>query len=138
MNGEHMNGSARDLARRCKVLICEDHPQLREALNDVLSRDSRFEIIGNASDADTCLEQLPLTKPDVLILDVNMPGGGPDMAGAVKRLAPSTYVAVFSAREDAETRRAMLAAGADSYTVKTGRLRPLLDALGVAFETTSI
>ena len=81
----------------------------------------------------SCLEQVRTLRPDVLILDVSMPGGGPHVARAAKELNPGTHILVFSGRQDARVQEAMLAAGADQYVVKTGRLRPLLQALDRAF-----
>jgi DNA-binding NarL/FixJ family response regulator len=119
---------AHEIEPLCSVLICDDQQQVREALFDVLSN-ARFRVVGQAVDGPTCLQQLPSADPDVVILDVNMPGGGPELARVVRQQRPDTYILVFSAREDDETRRAMLEAGADAYLVKTGRLRPLLQVL---------
>jgi DNA-binding NarL/FixJ family response regulator len=118
--------------RCCTVLICDDQPQLRQTLRDVLSHNPHFTVIGEAVDGATCLQALRLGGPDVLILDVNMPGGGPQIARAAKQLQPSTYILVFTGRDAIETEREMLDAGADAYLVKTGRLRPLLGMLTVA------
>jgi DNA-binding NarL/FixJ family response regulator len=129
-----MTASPQQLQPHGSVLICDDQQQLREALFDVLSK-ARFQVVGQAVDGATCLEQLPSVKPDVIILDVNMPGGGPELARDVRKQQPDAYILVFSAREDEETRRAMLDAGADAYLVKTGRLRPLLQLLYLACGT---
>ncbi len=74
-------------------------------------------------------------RPDVLILDVSMPGGGPHLAKAAKELNPGMHIVVFSGRQDDKTRNAMLAAGADQYVVKTGRLQPLVEALDQSIGT---
>lgn len=113
----------------CGVLICDDQPQLRAALRDVLAQHPRLAVVGEAEDAASCLAQVSSTAPHVLILDVGMPGGGPGLARAVKELDPRLYVLVYSARHDPQTRAKMLAGGADEYLVKSGRLRPLLDVL---------
>jgi two-component system nitrate/nitrite response regulator NarL len=123
-------GSAPDGGFRCSVVICDDHHDLRRAVADVLSADSRFYVIAEATDARTCLIALQLTEPDVLLLDYNMPGGGPGLVRAVRELRPGTYILVFSGSTSAE--QEMLAAGADAYLAKTGRLGPLLAALDLA------
>ena len=110
----------------CSVLICDDQPELRMALSDALSAEPHLEVVAEARDGASCLEQLPVARPDVVILDVNMPGGGPELVSMVKLRVPTAYVLVFSARDDPRTRLAMLGAGADAYLVKTGRLQPLL------------
>jgi DNA-binding NarL/FixJ family response regulator len=62
-----------------------------------------------------------------------MPGGGPSVASAAKQINPGMHILVFSGRQDTRLQREMLGAGADQYVVKTGRLRPLLEALNQAF-----
>ena len=74
---------------RCSVLICDDHHDLRRAVTDVLSADAGFDVIGEATDAQTCLVALRMTDPDVLLLDYNMPGGGPEVARAAVSARPS-------------------------------------------------
>jgi DNA-binding NarL/FixJ family response regulator len=123
------------------VVVCDDHQYLRDAITLVLSAVPRFHIVGEASDGDTCLARVRDFRPDVLILDVSMPGGGPQLAKAAKELNPGMHIVVFSGRQDDQTRNAMLAAGADQYVVKTGRLQPLVEALdravGIAQATQS-
>ena len=115
------------------MLICDVRPELREAISKVLSDAARFQVVGQASDRLTCLEQVRETRPDVLILDIGMPGGGPQVATAAKLIRPNMHILVFSGIRDDHMQREMLLAGADEYVVKTGRLRPLLEALDRAF-----
>lgn len=117
----------------CTVLICDDRPELREAISKVLSDAARFRVVGEAVDSLSCLQRVSETRPDVLILDIGMPGGGPHVASAAKELRPGMHILVFSGIRDDQVRREMLLAGADEYVVKTGRLRPLLEALDRAF-----
>ncbi len=118
------------------IVVCDDHQHVRDAVKLVLSTVSEFQVVGEAFDADTCLEQVRKSRPDILILDVSMPGGGPHLAKAMKRMNPGMHIIVFSAWQHEQTRSAMLAAGADQYLMKTGRLQPLVEALGQAAATT--
>lgn len=111
------------------VVVCDDRPELRRAISMVLADVPRFQVIGEASDGRSCLQQLIELHPDVLILDVSMPGGGPQTARTARALFPQLRIVVFSGRQDRRVQREMLAAGADQYVVKTGRLRPLIAAL---------
>jgi DNA-binding NarL/FixJ family response regulator len=115
------------------VLVCDDRQELRDAIGKVLSDVPRFIVVGEATDDVSCLQRIDDLRPDVLILDVSMPGGGPAVARAAKELNPTMHILVFSGRQDARVQREMLGAGADQYVVKTGRLRPLLEALDRAF-----
>ena len=114
------------------VLICDDQPELRKAISQLLTHSSEFVVAGEACDGPGCLEQVRLIRPDLLILDVSMPGGGPHVASGARQLNPGMHILVFSGREDAATSRSMLDAGADQYVLKTGRLKPFFAALDVA------
>ena len=111
------------------VLICDDNPQIRNSIQMLLADNPRFAVVGEAVDGDTCLEQVRQLRPDVLILDVNMPGGGPHIARATKEISSATLILVFSGSTDDTGRQDMLDAGAEAYVVKTGRIQPLLNGL---------
>jgi len=115
------------------VLVCDDRQELRDAIAKVLCDVPRFVVVGEATDDVSCLQRVNDLRPDVLILDVSMPGGGPSVARAAKQLHPDMHILVCSGRQDGRLQREMLGAGADQYVVKTGRLRPLLEALDRAF-----
>ena len=111
------------------VLLCDDRQELRSAISTVLAGFRRFRVIGEAIDAATCLRAVEDIRPDILILDVSLPGGGPPVARAVRNLHPAIHILVYSGRTDPRVQRDMLAAGADQYLVKTGRMAPLIAAL---------
>jgi DNA-binding NarL/FixJ family response regulator len=111
------------------VLVCDDRPELRHAISNALAGYPRFTVVGEAADATSCLRCVQDTRPDILILDVSMPGGGPPVARAVRSLHPTMYILVYSGRSDLRVQRDMLEAGADHYLLKTGRLGPLVQAL---------
>lgn len=115
------------------VLVCDDRVELREAIASVLADVPRFSVVAEATDAQTCLDRVRRLRPDVLLLDVSMPGGGPDVAKCAKEIHPQMHIVVFSGRQDARVQQQMLSAGADQFVVKTGRLRPLLEALDRAY-----
>ena len=114
------------------VLVCDDRPELREAISSALAGFPRFTVIGEASDGASCLRSVQDNPPDILILDVSMPGGGPPVARAVRSLHPTMHILVYSGRTDTRVQQDMLDAGADQYLLKTGRLGPLIQALDKA------
>ncbi|WP_420123422.1 response regulator [Nakamurella sp.] len=111
------------------VLICDDRKELRDAIGDLLAQLPAFTVVGFAVDGASCLEGIRTRRPDILILDVNMPGGGPAVAVEAKHICPSLHIVVFSGQSDEIVRHGMLAAGADQFVLKTGRLSPLIQAL---------
>ena len=123
--------------RVCRVVICDDQPAMRDAIRFTLAVTAQFAVIADAADAHSCLDQVRITRPDLLILDVNMPGGGPQVAAAAKTIHPNLHIVVFSGRTDTSIQQAMLAAGADQYVLKTGHVQPLLSAMETAYQQLS-
>lgn len=111
------------------VLVCDDRREMREAITGILELLPDLKLVGCADDAASCIAGVHDWRPDVLMLDVNIPGGGPHLAREVKSIHPAMHIVVFSGRDEAMVREEMLAAGADQYVVKTGRLAPLMTAL---------
>jgi DNA-binding NarL/FixJ family response regulator len=105
-------------ARPIRVVLAEDESILRDALTAYLATDASVELVGTAADADGAVDAVERLRPDVAILDVRMPGGGPGAARAITSRAPETSVIAFSAYEDDAARAEMLAAGAALYVVK--------------------
>lgn len=111
------------------VMICDDRPEIRDAIADMMSQLPAFRVVGYARDARSCLDGLAAWLPDILILDVNMPGGGPEVARAAKGISSNLHIVVFSGQCGEGVRQEMLTAGADQFVLKTGRLSPLIRAL---------
>jgi two-component system invasion response regulator UvrY len=111
------------------VLVCDDRQELRDAIGDLLMQLPAFRVVGYAVDGTTCLAGVRTWMPAILVLDVNMPGGGPEVARAAKAICTSLHIVVFSGQSGEDVRHGMLAAGADQYVIKTGRLSPLIQAL---------
>ena len=102
-----------------RVLIADDDPVMRMLLTAVVNSDPALELVGAAEDATQAIELARAHTPDVVLLDVEMPGGGgPHAAREIKRAQPSTRVLALSAHASGEQREAMEAAGADGYVVK--------------------
>lgn len=59
-----------------RVLIADNHPLMRDAVKSLLMAEADFEVVGEVGDADSCLFQIDLVRPDIVILDLNMPGKG--------------------------------------------------------------
>ncbi|MGG5258310.1 response regulator [Phycicoccus avicenniae] len=117
----------RDVTRR--VVLCDDQGDVREAVRQAVESVPGFTVVGVAEDGDACLEVLRRDRPDVLVQDVSLPGGGPALTAAVRAEHPDLVIVVFSAHAEPAVRRGMLEAGADDYVVKSGRLAPLREAL---------
>ena len=69
----HVNDLEMAKKRDHKIMITDDHSMIREGLKNLLELDGDIEVIAEAVDGEDCLEKLEAVKPDVLLLDINMP-----------------------------------------------------------------
>lgn len=103
----------------CRVLIVDDHPIVRSGLRQVLSRAAGVRVVGEAADGEEALSAIVERKPDVVLLDIAMPGmDGLDAALRIARLHPSVKVIMLSMHEHEEYVIRALRAGAVGYLVK--------------------
>jgi len=101
------------------VLIADDDPVMRMLLTAIVSADAELTLVGAAADTDEAIALAAQHAPDVVLLDVEMPGGGGLRAAReIKQAKPTTRVLALSAHDTDEARQAMDAAGADGYVVK--------------------
>ncbi len=113
-----------------KVAIVEDDRGLREQLAQILAsaRDVRF--VGACASGEEALEQIPIMQPDVVLMDIKLPGmSGIDCVADLKRTLPSLQIIMLTVYEDSESIFRALKAGADGYLVKSSPPEVLLDAI---------
>lgn len=113
-----------------RVLVADDSASIREALCDFLSSNEDIEVIGQAEDADQAVALALRDRPDVVLVDVKMPGGGgPRAARDILASLPGTKILALSAYEDRTTVLEMLRQGAVGFVVKGTAGGELLDAI---------
>ena len=117
-----------------RVLIADDDASIRETLSDLIECDDLLELAGIAENAEQAIDIAALQSPDVAVLDVKMPGGGPRAAQGIRACSPATRIIALSAHEDATSLKEMLAAGASSYLVKGTSPREILGAIRASVE----
>src|SRR5579862_8970609 len=116
--------------RRLRVIVVDDEPALREAMIDSLRVETDFEIVGEAGDTQGAVALTREVKPDVVLLDVRMPGGGgPLAAREISEMAPDARIVAVTAYEDARTVLEMVEAGAVGYIVKGSPELELIEAV---------
>ncbi|HEX3799465.1 MAG TPA: response regulator transcription factor [Verrucomicrobiae bacterium] len=112
------------------VSIVEDNDQLRGTLARLINREEGFRCLSQYPSAEAALEALPNDKPDVVLMDINLPGiNGVECVRKLKQLSPTTQVVMLTAYEDTENIFNALAAGANGYLLKRAPRAELLDAL---------
>ena len=108
-----------------KILIVDDHDLVREGLRLLLKRESDLEVVGDAASGEAGLEQAEVLRPDVVLMDVRMPGmGGIEATRRLRRLRPQPRVLILSAFPDYLLEA--LNAGAAGYLLKSGCGRQLV------------
>ena len=111
------------------VVVADDDPVVRDGLAALFEAEPGIELVGSAAEADEAVELVGRLRPDVVILDVKMPGGGAQAARAIRGVAPQTRILALSAYEDRSTVIEMLRAGASGYLVKGTRPSELVDGI---------
>ena len=110
------------------VSIVEDNDQLRGTLARVISRTEGFVCVGQHATAEAALENVPREKPNVVLMDINLPGlNGVECVRRLKQLLPETQVIMLTAYEDTENIFNSLAAGASGYMLKRTPRAELLE-----------
>ena len=108
-----------DLADRIRLAVIDDHPIVREGLVAVLSDDAEFQVVGAAASAEDGLRLVQRERPDVLLLDLELPGAsGIDALPGLLEASPDTKVIVFTAYDTEERVLGALRAGAKGYLLK--------------------
>lgn len=102
-----------------RVLIADDHPIVRSGVRGELTYDEEIEVVGEALNGDEALHLAQELQPDLLLLDINMPGmKAVQILQEVKRLLPACRVLILTAYGDSGTVLGMLKGGADGYLLK--------------------
>jgi RNA polymerase sigma factor (sigma-70 family) len=112
------------------VSIVEDSDKLRETLVRVLNRADGFRCVSQYANAEDALKDLPQIKPDVVLMDINLPGmNGVECVRQLKKIAPEIQVMMLTVYEDTENIFDALAAGASGYMLKRTAGKELLEAI---------
>ena len=115
---------------RIRVLLVDDHTVLRAGLRLLLSAQPDMEVIGEASDGREAVDAAARLTPDVILLDISMPGmGGIEAVEALRRIQPGVRVLILTMHDDEEYLRQVLRSGASGYVLKKAADTELLSAI---------
>ncbi len=114
-----------------RVVVADDHPIVRSGLRLLLDSDEDIEVVAEAGDIDATLRAVLGHKPDVLVLDLSMPGTRTSLEAVplVRERCPHTATVVLTMQKDPEYARRSLRAGALGYVLKDGADVELLEAV---------
>ena len=121
----------REPRRAATVIVADDEPHVVEYLCTLLEIEG-FVVVGTATDADGAVQLAHRLEPEVVLLDLRMPGGGLEAARLIGSLSPASKIVVFSSAADESDLVPLLRAGIDGYVVKGSPPERLVDAIRAA------
>ena len=113
-----------------RVLLVDDHELVRTGFRHILSGDADIEVVGEANSGEDALSKVQSQQPDLVLMDVNMPGiGGIEATRKIKRLHPDTQVIAVTIHTDAPFPEQLHEAGALGYLTKGCPADELFEAI---------
>lgn len=116
-----------------RVLIVDDHEVVREGLRAILKTDSKFNLVGEAADGSEAVRLATELTPDIVLMDLSMPGvGGIEAIKQIKALALPLEIVILTTYDDDELIVRGLLAGARGYLLKDAGRKALFDSIRAA------
>ncbi len=113
-----------------RILVVDDHEVVRLGLRTLLSNQPDFAVVGEAASADEALEQTRIHHPDVVVMDIRMPGkNGIEACREIKEEFPETAVLMLTSYAEDEMLFDAISAGAAGYVLKQGGGEELVRAV---------
>jgi two-component system nitrate/nitrite response regulator NarL len=101
-----------------RIVVVDDHPMFREAAVQMLAQANGIEVVGDGATAADALKVAKELLPDVILLDVRLPGGGVEAAARIACVCPNVRTIMLTASEDEQDVTSALQAGARGYILK--------------------
>jgi len=122
-----------------RILVVDDHPVVREGLIAILSTQTDFHVAGQAEDGQQAIELFRETQPDVILLDLEMPGmDGVEVLREIKKFRPEVRAIVFTAFDTDERILTAVRAGAKGYLLKGAPRAELFQAVRIVSDGGSL
>lgn len=115
-----------------KVMIADDHILMREGIRQLLEFDGNIEVVDEANDGEECLEKLEISKPQILLLDINMPKkNGIEVLEEIRRRKINVKVLILTVHDEVEYLLKAVDIGVDGYILKDSESAELKKAIYV-------
>lgn len=112
-----------------RLVLVDDHPVLLQGLGTLLSADNSFSVVASGKSALDAVEISRRMRPDVMVMDINMPGNAFEAISTITNYLPDTRIVAFTAATETEIAVRALEAGASGYVVKGSTIDELKDAI---------
>jgi DNA-binding NarL/FixJ family response regulator len=118
------------MSSQATILIIDDHPLLRRGLRDVIGENPRYQIIGEAADGEDAMRLISSLKPDIIIVDIDMPRlNGLEMMRSLRQLSFPVKAIMLTMYKEEDMFNAAMDLGAKAYVVKDHAVNDVLIAL---------
>lgn len=118
-----------------RVMLADDHVLMREGIRQLLEFDGSITVVAEANNGEECLEQLPKVKPDILLLDINMPVmDGIDVLQQIKKKNIDVKVLILTVHNEVEYLLKAVDIGVDGYIMKDAESAELKKAIQTIME----
>lgn len=113
-----------------KILIVDDHPIVAEGLRKLINDSKTAEVIGVAGSGKACIDFLRWEKPDIILLDINLPdASGLDICKTIKEKTPKQKILALTTFNERSVVLKMMENGADGYVLKNSESEEILEAI---------
>ncbi len=120
---------------KIRVFLADDHQLFREGIRSLLGRAPDIEVVGEAGDGQDAVAQVKTLVPDVVLMDISMPGmNGLEAAAQMKESTPSAKVLILTVHESNQYVSQMLQVGAAGYVVKSVSSTELVSAVRAVYQ----
>jgi len=115
---------------RLRILLADDHVTVRQGLKMLIDSQDDMTVVSEASDGTAAVEQARTIRPDVVVMDISMPGmNGLVATRTLKRIQPDSVIVILTRHGDDAYLQELLRAGADGYVLKQSAASELLQAI---------
>lgn len=117
-----------------KVLLVDDHELVRSLMKERLEQVPDIDVVGEAGSGEEAIKTAKMTEPDIVLLDINMPGiGGLETARVLRRVNAAVKIIIVSVHQDGPFPLRLLEMGVDGYLTKSSAPHELVSAVRMVF-----
>ena len=119
-----------EIKSKISVVIIEDDKTIREGYTYLINSNPNYQVIKTYSNAEEALSDLNVTKPEVILLDIELPGiNGIDAIPKIKNILPKVYIIMLTVYDNEDTVFKALVKGASGYLTKNNNTEKIIDAI---------